>query len=384
MQTRIGWFVVPALLLAAGCGAVAWTWSLAQHIDQLQRAGDQSVARIDRLDALLDDLADGELAYAASGRADSQTLNAASTALQQIASESAALVLHSLLSDSPARHAIAEASSAIAETDGRAQENLKVSLDLMAADLIFTETHAPRRSLREQARVLRTAEASAVAMARERALQQAWAGLGAVAVLFAAVLLRWSRRSSSAGATNELSIAGADAAADSSMPRVDLIAAGDLCTRIGCLRSETDLQAVLEDTKRILEASGVVVWMGAGEELFPVAAAGYELRALTRLGPLFRSAVNATATAWRSGALQIVAGDSHSQSAVVAPMLSPDRCVGVLAIEVAPGGERDASVRAVATMIAAQLSAILAAWPAASTATTAEVLPFDKAASAST
>jgi hypothetical protein len=47
-------------------------------------------------------------------------------------------------------------------------------------------------------------------------------------------------------------------------------------------------------------------------------------------------------------------------------MFGPEDCVGVLAVEVRRGAERDESARAVVSMIAAQLATVVAAWPAAS------------------
>ncbi len=67
------------------------------------------------------------------------------------------------------------------------------------------------------------------------------------------------------------------------------------------------------------------------------------------------------AAAWRSGNLQSVAGDSASRSAIVAPLLGVDRCIGVLAIEVQPGREADGPTQAVTTLIAAQLATVLGA-----------------------
>ena len=82
------------------------------------------------------------------------------------------------------------------------------------------------------------------------------------------------------------------------------------------------------------------------------------------MGPIGRSSLNALAAAWRSETLQSVAGDSASRSAIVAPLLGVDRCIGVLAIEVPPGREADGPTKAVTTLIAAQLATVLGAWPA--------------------
>ena len=68
--------------------------------------------------------------------------------------------------------------------------------------------------------------------------------------------------------------------------------------------------------------------------------------------------------------------------AIVAPLLNPAGCVGVLAAEVSSERERDEATRAVAAILASQLSGVLAAWPAAST-TEPDARSLDRKAAAS-
>jgi hypothetical protein len=89
--------------------------------------------------------------------------------------------------------------------------------------------------------------------------------------------------------------------------------------------------------------------------------------------------MNALAAAWQSGSLQKVAGDKTSRSAIVAPLLGVERCIGVLAIETLPGRETDKTLQAVTAMVAAQLVTVLGAWPAGSAAPAADILPFEAA-----
>ena len=126
----------------------------------------------------------------------------------------------------------------------------------------------------------------------------------------------------------------------------------------------------------------MVVWMAAGEELFAAAAFGYPPHVMQKLGPINRAAVNATASAWRSGVLQLVSGGGTERSALAAPLLGPDRCIGVLAVEVSAGREGHASTRAVTTLVAAQLAATLEGWPAASAAAPLQAPPLERAAEA--
>ena len=129
-----------------------------------------------------------------------------------------------------------------------------------------------------------------------------------------------------------------------------------------------------------IDASGAVIWMAAGEELFAAAAFGYPPQVIQKLGPLNRSAINATAAAWRTSTLQAVTGGQDGRGALAAPMLGPDRCVGVLAVELGIGHDGDAGRRAISMMFAAQLAAALAGWPAASAAAPVDVPPLERAA----
>jgi hypothetical protein len=387
MKAWIIRLLLPTILVAAGLGSVAWTWALAQHVDQLETAGKQSAARIDRLEGALDQLAQDELVYVASGQIDPETLTAASNVARQIVSESAWLFEGLVAGAAPSAGKVAEAVSSLAEVDGRARENVRAGLDLMAADLLFTETTRTRQTLREQLRTLRLAESSAVSAARATDLQQAWMVLAGAAILFAWALVRSARRPADVthsvpSATPEsdhvsLNIAPTPEAA----PSIDLKETAAVCTAISRLQSEADLQPLLARTSSLLNASGLVVWMAAGEEMFPVAWHGYDSKQLSQLGPIGYSSLNAAADAWRTGTLQCVAGSDGSRSALVAPLLGVERCIGVLALEVAPGREADAATRAAATLIAAQLSTVLGGWPAGSSMPPAEVVPFERVAS---
>ena len=115
--------------------------------------------------------------------------------------------------------------------------------------------------------------------------------------------------------------------------------------------------------------------------MFPVAWHGYDSKQLSQLGPISYSSLNAAADAWRTGTLQCVAGSAGSRSALVAPLLGVERCIGVLALEMAPGREADALTQAAATLVAAQLSTVLGGWPAGSSVPPAEVVPFERVAS---
>jgi hypothetical protein len=233
---------------------------------------------------------------------------------------------------------------------------------------------------------LRKAEAATLAALRSGHLQRAWAAFGLVALLIGWTALRWSPAAAPAPATVSDARADDAAAASTSTPApvasVDLVETAAVCTAIARLESDADLHPLLERTGHLLGASGVVLWMAAGEELFAAAGHGYDPAVLRRLGPIPRGADNATAAAWRAGHVITVGGGPAARGAIVAPMLAPHRCIGVLAVEVTPGAEADVAAQSVAALIAAQLSAVVTAWPAGSSAP-ADLLAFERAAGAS-
>jgi hypothetical protein len=154
----------------------------------------------------------------------------------------------------------------------------------------------------------------------------------------------------------------------SPQPSVNLTDAAVVCTAISRITDARALPDALARAAAVIDAAGLVVWLSAGEELFAVMAHGYSTTVLSRVGPIARTADNATAAAWRLGELRVVPGNPMSNGAIVAPMFGPDCCVGALAAEVRHGRETDAATQAVTAMIAAQLASIVAAWPAASAA----------------
>lgn len=147
------------------------------------------------------------------------------------------------------------------------------------------------------------------------------------------------------------------------VPSLDLEAVARTCTALASATSATALREILADASSAVSASGMIVWLGAGEELFAVMGHGYDPRMLRRLGPIPRQASNATATAWRLAHPQLVAADSGRPAAVVVPLVGSQGCIGALSAELSSGRDPDASTQAVMALLAAQLSTIVAAWP---------------------
>jgi hypothetical protein len=145
----------------------------------------------------------------------------------------------------------------------------------------------------------------------------------------------------------------------------DVAAAACLCTRIACVQDDHDLGSVLEDAARVLDACGVILWIWDPDRdaLFPALAHGYPAELLAKLPDVDRLADNAIAAAFCRGQREVVRGDVGATGAFVAPLLTPDGCVGVLALEFADGGEQHEVVQALTTILTAQVSMLFSASP---------------------
>jgi len=142
---------------------------------------------------------------------------------------------------------------------------------------------------------------------------------------------------------------------------LNLSAAADVCSRLARALDARDLTTLLGDAAGLLDAVGVVVWLWdpATTALRASVAHGYSSGALARLPAVRADEANAIASAYRSGQTCIVEGEEGATGAVVVPPVGPGGCVCVLALEVRHGGERNDSLRAFATLLAAQLGAQL-------------------------
>jgi transcriptional regulator with XRE-family HTH domain len=141
----------------------------------------------------------------------------------------------------------------------------------------------------------------------------------------------------------------------------DLPALARLCTELGQVLETRAVARVLEAAGELLDASGLIVWIWDARTaaLRPALAYGYPSELLAKMPGVAREAKNATAAAFRMGETRIVDGAEGENGAVVVPLLTATGCGGVLAVELRHGGECLESVRALATILAAQLAAFV-------------------------
>jgi transcriptional regulator with XRE-family HTH domain len=155
----------------------------------------------------------------------------------------------------------------------------------------------------------------------------------------------------------------------------DFQAVADLCTEFGRVENTDDVQPLLREAAKILDAIGLIVWVwdASAAELRPALAHGYSEKVLAQLPTVKRDADNPTAAAFRSGRACTITGGGRTRGALVVPLLTPAGCAGVLAIELRPGHEHAGSVRAAATIFAALLAQLIGGAPPA------EIQPQDEA-----
>jgi transcriptional regulator with XRE-family HTH domain len=138
----------------------------------------------------------------------------------------------------------------------------------------------------------------------------------------------------------------------------DFQAVAQLCTRIAKAGNDDEVAPLLGEAARILDATGVIIWIWdeASSELRPGFAHGYPPKVLAHVPAVKRDAANATAAAFRSGQPCCINSSARARGALVVPLLTSSGCVGVLAAELPSGSEQAAPIRAVATILAAQLA----------------------------
>lgn len=339
----------------------------------------------------------GQQAYVAAGQTASAWIPKVGVMLEETAS--AIDTLRGLATSDAARNALLDSSASLTvlrAIEGRARDYLTADQPLMASDVLFTEGADRAALVVFLVETARRAEVEAFETyeGRERQLQAAsLAGaVGMTALILVPLAAARAPRAGSdaketaavpaasdANDVTSLSLrdqpssapapSAADAASDTTARALDAAAA--LCTDFSRVRSLADLRILMAKAADTMNASGLVVWLGtsSGGDLERVVAHGYSDQVLEVMRAVPRDADNAAAAAYRSGTLQVVAAKpGTSLGAVVAPLISPDGCIGALTAEIRGNGEVSETVHALAAIFAAQLAGVLAAPPAETTA----------------
>lgn len=385
MQKRSIRFTVFALLLMAGAGAGFIAWNVSSQLTALDARRIDIASRLDRLLTALSEIGAAQHAYVAPGQSAPEAFEQVASLIQRIHTD--LQDVRPLLASAEAAELVSmmtDSAATLVEADGSARSHYQNGESLWAAEVIFGQSRDTLATMTQTVRALQAAEARTHAEAQTR-LQRSLASVaGGIALLWTVGLLALTwiprQRALPQADLNEGAPAGHETASPATLAispaapateaaphsSIDLMAAARVCTGISRLNATNALPGLLAEAAQVIDAAGIIIWMGAGDELFAAAAHGYDPRIVARLGSISRAGDNATATAWRTGQPGTVPGDGTSNGAIVAPMFGPEGCIGVLAAEVRQGREADAATRAVTTMLAAQLATVVTAWPASS------------------
>jgi hypothetical protein len=376
--------MVMALLLASGLTAAYLLWTIDRRShDSVATQVDVS-ARLARMSETIAGIGAAQQSYVAPGQLDEPWFERTATLVDQLSTdiERARASLRSPEA-AEAVQALAGSTDALMAADARTRQNLRLGQELMASDVIFSDGRNILDAMTARLRDLQAAE-DAIHRAELNSLsRQRWIALGATALLWVAGLVALVTIPASTPASTSAPAAARQPAEGrqrvsaellaeprsrtEQRPPIDLASAASLCTDLSRVTTTAALPDLLGRAARVLDASGVILWMSAGEQLFPVLGHGYRQDMLARLGPIARDAENAAADAWRTGQLTVVGATGPTgNGAIVAPLFGLHACIGVLAAEVRHGAEYNPTTQALATMIAAQLATVVPAWPAAS------------------
>lgn len=384
MRSRPARLTLSALAWIALGAAAFFTVTTQKAVDHRRASlrAFEATAR-DAADALGDAQA-GQQAYVAAGQEASDWYPKVSTFVQTASTSVDAL--RATAASQAAAPLLLEASTTLTQfgrVDGTVREHMAAQEFQAASDAIFADAADAIGSAVADLDAAVEAEQQAAdafdAVQRQR-LTSALAGAGAAAAL--ALLLLAIARPAERAASDDTET-GSPAADDSfsglslhdTAPRRPqtppqpqaaatdaVVAMAAICTGFGRVREAGDLPPLLEQAAGTLNARGLIVWLGSrsGADLRPVLAHGYTEKTLARIPTLARSADNAAAAAYRTGNLQVVqALQSGSHGTVVAPLVTPDGCIGAVTAEIRDGGEQSDTTAALATILAAQLAGLL-------------------------
>jgi len=305
--------------------------------------------------------------------------------------------------------AAVEAFTAFSQSDAKAREYVKSGQRLSASDIIFTDGASLLTKATNAVDTARAQElvAREIAIDALRVQQLYWIGGAAGVTLLVLLLLlpipaakasaetdadaaeastgsglgisqvaprRHDTRTGSQAGTRPLDeielppSMTATAPAGSELDRLldgtagpDLAAIADICNAFAKVDDPRELQGLLERIAKALDATGIIVWMPEGPQgvLRQALACGYAPLSLTRMGTIDPAADNATAMAYRQKTVQVVASEPHANGAIVAPLITSDGCSGTMSVELKEGVKTTPQLKAVTTILAAQLATLI-------------------------
>jgi hypothetical protein len=376
MRSRAVRLTLSAIAVGALAAAAFFVFNTEQQIEQRRAAALRFEERVRAIDRALADMRAAQHAYVAAGQS-------AETWIPKVASLSAETAravgdLRGTAATADAQASLIEAAATIVDlgqVDRRVVEYLKSGQHVMAADVVYAEAGQKVALAANQVDAARALEQQGVDVAARESRRRQLYALGGAAALSVVTLLilgaapaggpqveaSEARMPAASPVDEELTFKVRTDAPRHVAPMIKT--ASEICTELGRVADQDDLMKLLGRAADVMDASGVVVWMGntSGGDLRPAVAHGYAPQTVAKMPAVPRNANNAAAAAYRTGALQIVlARPGTSNGALVAPLLTADGCIGALSAEIKGRGETSDTTQSLAVLFAAQLASVLA------------------------
>ena len=254
--------------------------------------------------------------------------------------------------------------------DSRVKEFVTSGNSLLAADLIFSDGLESAATASTQVAAALSEELQARAAGAGSLRARAFAILGGAGggILLLMLALALTGAASQPVAEPQATIPTIQPIRfEAPLPRAKLaiipklVNTARICGEFAKVGASTQLPDLLARAAKVLDASGVIVWVGDPTgDLHPAMSFGYSDHAVAKMGAIPRGTNNAAAAAYRAGEMRTVPSEAAASGALVAPLLTSDGCVGVLSAEIKGGSEKDEGCQALAMIFAAQLATLVA------------------------
>ena len=373
MNSRLIRTLIVVIGIAIGLSASYLFKNIDTDIHNQRSSADVLRGQAAALTETIADVRAGQFAYVARGQGEAFWMSRVESLLPELqkrTSEFAASLA------SPAAQSAFEPAVAALENfrtlDARIREFVLGGSPLLAADMIFSDGLESTATAAAQVTAALNAELqhrdAGVAALRTRQRAILGGGAGVVFLLMVGLALAGAAAKPSAEPEAVVAPPAEPVRFEAPLPKARaavtprLLSTAQLCGELSRVAEGRQLPSLLERAAKVLDASGIIVWVAepSRQTLSPAIAYGYDDKIVVRMGTIHRDANNATAAAYRAAEARTVAGDAFTSGAVIVPLMTSDGCVGVLSAEMKGGSEKDESSQALATIFAAQLATIVA------------------------
>jgi CHASE3 domain sensor protein len=373
MNSRLIRTLIVVIGIAIGITASYLLKNIDNDITIQRSSTDEVRALAAALFATIADARSGQFAYVARGQGEAFWLSHVESILPALEKQSTGL--GQALRAPDARSAFEAATAALENfrtLDAKVRDFVRSGNSLLAADMIFSDGLESTTTASAQLTAALNEElqhrSDLIAALRNRQIAVLGGGAGVILLLMIGLAVVGETVSRSAEAEVTPTPVVDPVRFEAPLPKAraavtpKLLITAKLCRELARVAEPRDLPNLLERAARVLDASGIILWIAepSRQALVPALAHGYEQKTVARMGRIHRDANNAAAAAYRSSEVRTVAGDGATSGAMIVPLMTSEGCIGVLSAEMKSGCEKDESAQALATIFAAQLATIVA------------------------